>query len=70
MLAAVEQARGKTAEEILSAVFQSADAFIGGAVQQDDMTLLVMKLELLRRSVTADDVAIARLSAVIDRRYS
>ncbi len=44
MLAAAQRARTLSAESILSAVFDAADAFTAGAAQHDDMTVLLMKL--------------------------
>ena len=44
MLAAVEAVRSKPAEEVLSGLFEAADRFTQGAPQQDDMTLLTLKI--------------------------
>jgi serine phosphatase RsbU (regulator of sigma subunit) len=33
-----------TTEDIVKAVFAAADVFAGGALQHDDMTVLVMKV--------------------------
>jgi sigma-B regulation protein RsbU (phosphoserine phosphatase) len=44
MLAAVELVRSKPAEEVLSGLFEAADRFTQGAPQQDDMTLLTLKI--------------------------
>lgn len=46
MLSAGKAASGGSAEEILQAVFRAADEFTSGAPQQDDMTILIMKLEV------------------------
>jgi sigma-B regulation protein RsbU (phosphoserine phosphatase) len=45
LIAAAEKVKGKSAAEILRAIFNAADAFTAGAPQHDDMTLLVLKLE-------------------------
>jgi phosphoserine phosphatase RsbU/P len=45
MLAAVESVRSKAAEEVIAGLFDAADRFTEGAPQQDDMTLLAMKIE-------------------------
>jgi sigma-B regulation protein RsbU (phosphoserine phosphatase) len=47
MTDAAKTAHDKPAPEVLSSVFRDADAFINGAVQHDDMTVLVMVLESL-----------------------
>jgi sigma-B regulation protein RsbU (phosphoserine phosphatase) len=44
MLTATSVAESASADEILQAIFQSADRFTAGAAQHDDMTLLIMKL--------------------------
>jgi sigma-B regulation protein RsbU (phosphoserine phosphatase) len=44
LIAAAEKVKGKSAGEILRAIFNAADAFTAGAPQHDDMTLLVLKL--------------------------
>jgi sigma-B regulation protein RsbU (phosphoserine phosphatase) len=44
MILAAQHAAGKTAEDIVKAIFEAADAFTEKAPQRDDMTLLVMKL--------------------------
>jgi sigma-B regulation protein RsbU (phosphoserine phosphatase) len=44
MLAAVETVRSKVAEEVIAGLFDAADRFTEGAPQQDDMTLLAMKI--------------------------
>jgi sigma-B regulation protein RsbU (phosphoserine phosphatase) len=44
MLAAVEAVRSKSADEVLSDLFDAADRFTQGAPQQDDMTLLILKI--------------------------
>lgn len=43
MILAAEQASGGTAEDIVKAIFASADDFAGGTSQHDDMTVLVLK---------------------------
>ncbi len=43
MILAAEQAAGGSAEDIVKAILTAADAFVGGASQHDDMTVLVMK---------------------------
>jgi sigma-B regulation protein RsbU (phosphoserine phosphatase) len=45
MIAAAQAVRNRCADEVLKALFRSADAFTAGAPQHDDMTLLVLKLE-------------------------
>jgi len=45
MLAAFIPVRDKSAQDILHTIFNAADAFTGGAMQHDDMTVLMMKLE-------------------------
>ncbi len=45
MIEAIRTVRERSADEILEAVFQAADEFTAGAPQNDDMTLLIMKLE-------------------------
>jgi phosphoserine phosphatase RsbU/P len=47
MLAAVEAVRSKSAEEVLSGLFEAADRFTQGAPQQDDMTLLTLKINVV-----------------------
>jgi sigma-B regulation protein RsbU (phosphoserine phosphatase) len=44
MLAAVEAVRSKAAGEVISGLFEAADRFTQGAPQQDDMTLLALKI--------------------------
>jgi sigma-B regulation protein RsbU (phosphoserine phosphatase) len=44
MLAAVEAVRSRAAGEIISGLFEAADRFTQGAPQQDDMTLLALKI--------------------------
>jgi serine phosphatase RsbU (regulator of sigma subunit) len=44
MLAAVEAVRSKAAVEVISGLFEAADRFTQGAPQQDDMTLLALKI--------------------------
>jgi phosphoserine phosphatase RsbU/P len=44
MLAAVEAVRSKAAGEVISGLFEAADRFTQGAPQQDDMTLLTLKI--------------------------
>jgi sigma-B regulation protein RsbU (phosphoserine phosphatase) len=44
MLAAVEAVRSKAAGEVISGLFEAADGFTQGAPQQDDMTLLALKI--------------------------
>ena len=44
MLAAAQQSRDGTAEQIVKSIFTAADAFAEGAAQHDDMTLLIMKV--------------------------
>ncbi len=45
MLAAAEDGRQRSAQEVVLAIFAAADQFTGGAPQHDDMTLLVLKIE-------------------------
>jgi sigma-B regulation protein RsbU (phosphoserine phosphatase) len=45
MIAAARAVQGKTAEEVLRALFRATDAFTAGAPQHDDMTLLILKLD-------------------------
>ncbi len=45
MLAAVEAVRSKAAGEVISGLFEAADRFTQGAPQQDDMTLLALKID-------------------------
>jgi phosphoserine phosphatase RsbU/P len=47
MLAAVEAVRSKAAGEVISGLFAAADRFTQGAAQQDDMTLLALKINAL-----------------------
>jgi phosphoserine phosphatase RsbU/P len=47
MLAAVEAVRSKAAGEVLSGLFEAADRFTQGAPQQDDMTLLTLKIDVI-----------------------
>jgi phosphoserine phosphatase RsbU/P len=47
MILAAQSAAGKTAEDIVKAIFVAADAFTQKAPQHDDMTVLVMKLSSL-----------------------
>ena len=44
MLVAVEAVRSKPAGEVISGLFEAADRFTEGAPQQDDMTLLALKI--------------------------
>lgn len=44
MMDAIEKCNGIPAEEILQRIFQAADAFVAGAKQHDDMTLVVLKV--------------------------
>jgi sigma-B regulation protein RsbU (phosphoserine phosphatase) len=44
MLAAVQAVRSKAAEDVLAGLFRAADRFTQGAPQQDDMTLLTLKI--------------------------
>lgn len=44
MLAAAQDARGLAATEILRKVMEAADKFTAGALQHDDMTLLVLRV--------------------------
>jgi phosphoserine phosphatase RsbU/P len=44
MILAAQGAAGETAEDIVKAIFEAADAFTEKAPQHDDMTVLVMKL--------------------------
>jgi sigma-B regulation protein RsbU (phosphoserine phosphatase) len=44
MLAAVEAVRSQAAGEVISELFEAADRFTQGAPQQDDMTLLALKI--------------------------
>jgi sigma-B regulation protein RsbU (phosphoserine phosphatase) len=44
MLAAVEAVRTKAAGDVISGLFEAADRFTQGAPQQDDMTLLALKI--------------------------
>ena len=44
MLSAVEAVRSKAAGEVISGLFEAADRFTQGAPQQDDMTLLALKI--------------------------
>jgi phosphoserine phosphatase RsbU/P len=44
MILAAQRAAGETAEDIVKAIFEAADAFTEKAPQHDDMTVLVMKL--------------------------
>lgn len=53
MLAAAEEARTLPAKEILRKVVAAADDFTGGAPQHDDMTLMVLKVESVGRSLAA-----------------
>jgi sigma-B regulation protein RsbU (phosphoserine phosphatase) len=46
MMAAAAAAKGYTANEVLQTVFAEADKFTAGAAQHDDMTLLILKLDL------------------------
>lgn len=46
MMAAAAAAKGCQASEVLQAVFAEADKFTAGAPQHDDMTLLILKLDL------------------------
>jgi serine phosphatase RsbU (regulator of sigma subunit) len=43
MIRAAQQLPDATADDIVKAVFAAADAFVGGASQHDDMTLLVVR---------------------------
>jgi sigma-B regulation protein RsbU (phosphoserine phosphatase) len=45
MLAAVEALRSKAAADVISGLFEAADRFTQGAPQQDDMTLLALKID-------------------------
>jgi phosphoserine phosphatase RsbU/P len=45
MLAAVEAVRPKAAADVISGLFEAADRFTQGAPQQDDMTLLALKID-------------------------
>lgn len=45
MIAAAQNVREKSADEVLRSMFAEADAFTAGAPQHDDMTLLVLKLD-------------------------
>ncbi|MDQ6664278.1 MAG: SpoIIE family protein phosphatase [Acidobacteriota bacterium] len=47
MILAAQNVASETAEDIVKAIFQAADAFTGKAPQHDDMTVLVMKLSSL-----------------------
>jgi phosphoserine phosphatase RsbU/P len=47
MLAAVGAVRSKPAGEVLSGLFEAADRFTQGAPQQDDMTLLTLKIDVV-----------------------
>ncbi len=47
MLAAVETVHSKAAGEIISGLFEAADRFTQGAPQQDDMTLLALKINAI-----------------------
>jgi sigma-B regulation protein RsbU (phosphoserine phosphatase) len=47
MLAAVGAVRSKAAGEVISGLFEAADRFTQGAPQQDDMTLLALKINAL-----------------------
>jgi sigma-B regulation protein RsbU (phosphoserine phosphatase) len=42
LIACVERCRGMNAKEVVQSVFQEADAFVSGAKQHDDMTLVVL----------------------------
>jgi sigma-B regulation protein RsbU (phosphoserine phosphatase) len=42
LIACVERCRGMNAKEVVQRVFQEADAFVSGAKQHDDMTLVVL----------------------------
>jgi phosphoserine phosphatase RsbU/P len=44
MLAAVEAVRSKAAGDVISGLFEAADRFTQGAPQQDDMTVLALKI--------------------------
>jgi sigma-B regulation protein RsbU (phosphoserine phosphatase) len=44
MIVAAENAREKSAANVLSTIFAAADRFTGNAPQHDDMTLLVIQL--------------------------
>jgi serine phosphatase RsbU (regulator of sigma subunit) len=43
MFLAAQEASDRTAEDFVKAIFNAADVFAGGALQHDDMTVLVMK---------------------------
>jgi sigma-B regulation protein RsbU (phosphoserine phosphatase) len=43
MLKTVEACAGLTAKEVLERIFQHADAFVAGAKQHDDMTLVILR---------------------------
>ncbi|WP_117300526.1 SpoIIE family protein phosphatase [Paracidobacterium acidisoli] len=45
MIAAARSATGKSACDVMRAIFHAVDAFTAGAPQHDDMTMLVLKLE-------------------------
>jgi sigma-B regulation protein RsbU (phosphoserine phosphatase) len=47
MIEAATKARGKHADEILSAMFAACDKFTAEASQHDDMTMLILKLDKL-----------------------
>jgi len=47
MLTAVEAVRSKAAGEVISGLFEAADRFAQGAPQQDDMTLLTLKINVV-----------------------
>jgi sigma-B regulation protein RsbU (phosphoserine phosphatase) len=47
MIEAATKARGKHADEILSAMFAACDKFTAEAPQHDDMTMLILKLDKL-----------------------
>ena len=44
MFTAVEAVRSKAAGDVISGLFEAADRFTKGAPQQDDMTLLALKI--------------------------
>lgn len=45
MISAALAVRGKSAADVLRAIFAAADSFTAGAPQHDDMTLLILRLE-------------------------
>ena len=65
ILAALDRAAGKTPEEILAAVKEDVDAFVGDAPQFDDITMLSVKMS----EKTAPSLSELKTEPTVDNLY-